>query len=644
MQSGFTGGGGGGGHPDLYANRSTFAAAMNNNQQPFQPPYGRSPNLPGLFLDHAASRVARQSPHATTLIGKRTLAEFQSHQAYGGGLGIPSQANYLRSVKPRLYQHSSPISPLSPMEFSPATPSSDNSTSSSVSPPSQRFGMPISLQQFRPQSLPYGLSNGFQNHNRMVVPGADSEKKMMNNKLQELEKQLLDDDDDDGEGGEADPASAITTGNSNSEWSETIQNLISTAPSQNQNQNQNQNQKPPVSSSPTSSSSSSSSSVASPASATFTKQSIMEAASAVCEGKTESAAEILTRLGQASGNPKLTAEQKVLEFMASALKSRINPTENPPSVGELFGQDHAAATQSLHDLSPCFRSGFSAANLAIIDATLSEQPAIGKTSQRVHVIDFDIGQGGQYASLLHSLASPQNINSASNLFSVKITTVADTSERERLKVVTEKLTQLGDSLGIRLEINAVSVKISDLSRESLGLEPDEPIAVNFAFKLYRTPDESVSTENPRDELLRRVKAMRPRVVVLVEQEVNTNTAPFMARVNESCAYYSALLGSVESAGNSVNSERVKAEEAVRRKLSNSVACEGRDRVERCEVFGKWKARMGMAGFELKPLSQNVKTQLSSRNRVHPGFSVKEENGGICFGWMGRTLTVASTWR
>ncbi|KAJ0099938.1 hypothetical protein Patl1_20187 [Pistacia atlantica] len=73
-------------------------------------------------------------------------------------------------------------------------------------------------------------------------------------------------------------------------------------------------------------------------------------------------------------------------------------------------------------------------------------------------------------------------------------------------------------------------------------------------------------------------------------------------------------------------ERLKVEAGLGRKLGNSVACEGKNRVERCEVFGKWRARMSMAGFELKPMSQNVAESMRSRlsygNRVNPGFTVK----------------------
>jgi hypothetical protein len=46
---------------------------------------------------------------------------------------------------------------------------------------------------------------------------------MMNHRLQELEKQLLDDDNENGDKGYT--VSVIT--NTNSEWFETIQNLIS---------------------------------------------------------------------------------------------------------------------------------------------------------------------------------------------------------------------------------------------------------------------------------------------------------------------------------------------------------------------------------------------------------------------------------
>ncbi|TYI66111.1 hypothetical protein E1A91_D09G202700v1 [Gossypium mustelinum] len=603
------------GGPDFYAGIEGRSVASNQTTAPYRT------RIPGIFMDPASQIVNRAVPN---LVGKQTLADFQKQQLHYNH-PVRNDLLYLRSVKPRTtYQHSSTISPMDfSSNLSPDVMGNFSSPSSCIS--QRYYGLPL-LQHPRPQQA---MNPGFSSVQQMspiqmrVVHPQDPERKMMN-RLQELEKQLLDDENDD----EGDAVSVIS--NTKSEWSETIQNLISSgSPIQ---------PVAPSSTSSTTSSSSSTTSVVSPA-PTSSKQTIMEAASAIAEGKTDVANEILTQLAQDS-NAKGNSEQRFVACMLLALKSRINSVENPPPVAELFSKEHAAATQLLYDLSPCFKLGFLAANLAILDAT-RDQPSCNK----LHIIDFDIGKGRQYINLLHALSERGSGKPAL----VKITAIADNGGDERVKMVEDKLSEIAERFGVCMKFNVVaSPKLSDLSRESLGCEPDEPLAINFAFNLYRMPDESVSVENQRDELLRRVKGLAPSVVTLVEHEMNTNTAPFTSRVGEASAYYGALFDSIETSVPREKSERVMVEEGLCRKIANSVSCEGRERVERCEVFGKWRARMSMAGFELKPLSASVaesmRARLNSGNRVNPGFTVKEENGGVCFGWMGRTLTVASAWR
>ncbi|CAL5405115.1 unnamed protein product [Camellia sinensis] len=556
-----------GGSPDFYtANGYTGRSMGMNNPQ-------------GSYPISSASQILHRRHE---LIGKRSLAEFQSHQQQQQ-LGL-----YLRNVKPRTYQHASPISPLSPVDIS-ASISPNVSSISSI------------LQQLRPQPIipPSLLPNRF-------IKQEQSEKTMMN-RLQELEKQLLDDNDDD----EADTVSVIT----NSAWSETIQSLISPSPT----------------------SSSSSASVSAPP--ICPKQTVIEVASAISEGKTEAASEILSRLNQVA-NVRGNSEQRLSAYMLFALRSKLNPLQYSPPVSELYSKEHASSTQLLYEASPCFKLGFMAANLAILEATTNAE-------KKLHVVDFEIGQGDQYIHLIHALSKKTSTPPF-----LKITTFADFygggEEEERLRSVGDGLIALANKVGVCLNFNVLSLKITDLSLETLGVESNEVLAVNLAFRLYKLPDESVTTENLRDELLRRVKGLFPAVVTVVEQEMNSNTAPFVARVTEVCGYYSALFDSVDATVSRETSERVRIEEGLSRKMSNSVACEGRDRVERCEVFGKWRARMGMAGFEPKPLSQHVADSLLARvnsgTRGNPGFTVKEENGGVWFGWMGRTLTVASAWR
>ncbi|KAG6573484.1 Scarecrow-like protein 8, partial [Cucurbita argyrosperma subsp. argyrosperma] len=213
---------------------------------------------------------------------------------------------------------------------------------------------------------------------------------MMNHRLQELEKQLFEDnDDDDG----SDVASVITS--STSTWCETMYNLISLTASPNQK---------PVLASPTttassSCSSSTSSSVASSPS-DFWKQSVIEAATAISEGKLEVVDKILTPVVKIS-NARGSFVQRLAEcgydfrFEIVGKSSEISS-----SYGGDFSDEHSVATQSLYDVSPCFKLAFMVANLAILKA-------IEEEDWKLYVVDFDIEKGGQYMNLIHLLRGQQ---------------------------------------------------------------------------------------------------------------------------------------------------------------------------------------------------------------------------------------------
>uniref|UniRef100_A0A7N0UQH9 Scarecrow-like protein 8 n=1 Tax=Kalanchoe fedtschenkoi TaxID=63787 RepID=A0A7N0UQH9_KALFE len=602
------------GRPVNASSSSSSSVVIQQQQQPVM--YHRPQFLP----DHSQSGL-----------GKRTLAEFQNQrqqfqhqnpllllrqqQPQQQGVG----AFPMRSVKPRIYQNPSPISPLSPIDLLPEMGAAFMGRRQN----SIGFG--------RGSVVPTPTTNLSHHHNRVFVAGnskeevTETEKKMMN-RLHELERQLLGDDNDD-----ARDSVSVITGN---EWSDTIQNLIVT------------NQKPPPpqqvnTSSPTSSSSSCSSVVASPL-PICAKQSLIEAAAAIADGKSESAAEIVTRLTQSS-NPRGTPEQRLAYYMSLALKSKLTSGEGQKSAHEIRSSEHYESVQLLYQHSSCFKLGFLAANLAIIEGTADVKS--------LHVVDFDMGDGAQYHNLLQLLS----LRKSGKPTSVRITAV-DVGENggggghERWSIIAkEKLSQLSERVGVPLELRTLHLRVGDVSRKSLCSNPDEVVAVNLACSLSKLPDESVSTENKRDELLRRVKGLEARIVTVVEEEMNCNTAPLQTRVAECCSFYGALLESMDSGG--MEAERIRVEEGLGRRMVNTVACEGGDRVERCEVLGKWRARMGMAGFELKPVSQNVVDSLSSRinnnsggTRVGCPLFVKEANGGVCFGWMGRILTVTSAWR
>nr|AYM54760.1 scarecrow-like protein 8-like transcript variant X2 [Cymbidium ensifolium] len=579
-------------------------------------------DIRGGFGFGAGSAVQMQYQHRSdggAVIGaagllKRSLTEMERQQQL-------QHAIFLRSVKQKTHFTSpSPISPISSVDLSAASTTTASSILSSLSSAS-------ASAPFVGQGIPNSTTWSFQA--TIADAEIDSEKKSsMTNRLLELERQLLDDEEE-----EVSISGSAVTSN---EWSETMEKLMSPPPPP-----------PPMAAvpSPTTSTSSSSGSSSSctPSSAAPSRQMLLDTATAITEGSQETAAANLAVLKRAA-NPRGDPDQRLTAMMVAALVSRINPVAPGSSIPltDVCSAEHQAASHLLYEASPCFKFGLMAANLAILDAT--------KDNPKIHIVDFDIGQGGQLASLIHAISERYVQRSpARPPPCVKITAVCPLQGNETtdLRIIGDRLAKLAERLGVGLRFRIVNGKIQELNHTTLLCEPGEALAVNFAFFLSRVADESVSTANPRDELLRRVKSLSPRIVTLVEQEMNGNTAPFATRFAEACAHFGALLESLDATAARDSTERARVEACLARKAANSIAREGVDRIERCEVYGKWRARMGMAGFNPVHLgstvSEPVKLRLSSL-RNNPGFTLKEETACLGCGWMGRVLTVASAWR
>ncbi|KAF8651685.1 hypothetical protein HU200_063198 [Digitaria exilis] len=503
--------------------------------------------------------------------------------------------------------------------------------------PQQQQQRQVPLMTSSPQTQAFGLSRA---PLPPQAPAASSERFI----LQELEKQLLDDDEEEPVAAMSGTGSAVT----NSEWEETIQQLnsITAAPSPglpaapppapNNNANAGMTRSPSNSSSSTASSSASCSP---PTPGAASRQLLSEAAVAIADGNHEAAAAHLAALKRAA-NQHGDAEQRLIAMMVDALSSRIVPTAASLAqhLAELRGAEQRAGCQLLHDISPCFRLALHAASAAIVEA-------VGD-SRAIHLVDFDVSLP-QHAAVIQHLAARRVPGT-----SLKVTAVTDPgfpftqSTAATLPAIGEQLKQLAERAGIEYRFKVVSCRAAELDASRLGCDPGEALAVNLAFALSRVPDESVSPANPRDELLRRVRALGPQVVALVEQELNTNTAPLAARFTDACAHYGAILESLDATlGRESAEKKARAESALARKAANAVGRDGPDRLERCEVFGKWRARFGMAGFRPVALAQSIADKVTARvGPAPPGITVKAENGVLRLCWMGRVVTVASAWR
>ncbi|KAK1353717.1 Scarecrow-like transcription factor PAT1 [Heracleum sosnowskyi] len=201
--------------------------------------------------------------------------------------------------------------------------------------------------------------------------------------------------------------------------------------------------------------------------------------------------------------------------------------------------------------------------------------------------------------------------------------------------VGERLSRLARLFKVPFQFHAAVVSGTEIQLESLGIHAGEALAVNFAFMLHQTPDESVSTQNHRDGLLRFFKRLSPRVVTLVEQESNTNTAAFFPRFLETTDYYTAMFESIDATLPREHKDRINVEQhCLARDVVNIIACEGTERVERHELLGKWKSRFKMAGFTPYPLSSLVNGTIKNLlNKYCDKYKPEEREEALYLGWM-----------
>ncbi|XP_009788119.1 scarecrow-like protein 21 [Nicotiana tabacum] len=303
---------------------------------------------------------------------------------------------------------------------------------------------------------------------------------------------------------------------------------------------------------------------------------------------------------------------------------------------EPAGRDLLSYMHILYEICPYLKFGYMAANGAIAEACRNED--------RIHIIDFQIAQGTQWMTLLQALAARP-----SGAPHVRITGIDDPVSKyargDGLAFVGKRLTDISEKFNIPVEFHAVPVFAPEVTRDMLDVRPGEALAVNFPLVLHHTPDESVDVTNPRDELLRMVKSLSPKVVTLVEQESNTNTAPFFPRFLEALDYYCAMFESIDVTLERDRKERINVEQhCLARDIVNVIACEGKERVERHELLGKWKLRFTMAGFRQYPLSSYVNSVIKSLLRCYSEhYTLVEKDGAMLLGWKDRNLISASAW-
>lgn len=324
---------------------------------------------------------------------------------------------------------------------------------------------------------------------------------------------------------------------------------------------------------------------------------------------------------------------KVATYFAEALARRIYGVYTQDSLNSCYSD---LLQRYFYETSPYLKFAHFTANQAILEAF--------GTATSVHVIDFGLKEGMQWPALIQALALRPGGPPTFRLTGIGPPQPDNT---DTLQQVGWKLTQLADAIGVEFHFRGfVANSLADIepSMLDLGNPEEEAVAVNSVFELHRL----LARPGAIDRVLSSIKAMRPKIVTVVEQEANHNGPVFLDRFTESLHYYSSLFDSLEGSGLVPPSQDLLMSEMyLGRQICNVVASEGPDRVERHETLTQWRARMGGAGFEPVHLGSNAFKQASMLLALFAGgdgYRVEENSGCLMLGWHTRPLIATSAWQ
>lgn len=378
------------------------------------------------------------------------------------------------------------------------------------------------------------------------------------------------------------------------------------------------------------------------------------------------------------------AMRKVATYFAEALARRIygiHPAQDQGLVDAAFAD---ILQMHFYESCPYLKFAHFTANQAILEAFAGKN--------RVHVIDFSMKQGLQWPALMQALALRPGGPPSFRLTGIGPPQPDNT---DALQQVGWKLAQLAETMHVEFEYRGfVANSLADLEPYMLdvasarscsssssssagrtsgggirnstancgkndgdgdgGGEEEEAVAINSVLELHRL----LARPGAIEKVLGTVRALRPKIVTVVEQEANHNGRVFLERFNEALHYYSTMFDSLEGCGTpsptaaaglsgGAGQDQVMTEVYLGRQICNVVASEGAERTERHETTAQWRTRMEGAGFEPVHLGSNAFKQASMLLALFAGgdgYRVEEKDGCLMLGWHTRPLITTSAWR
>ncbi|XAR63202.1 hypothetical protein NMG60_11023059 [Bertholletia excelsa] len=359
---------------------------------------------------------------------------------------------------------------------------------------------------------------------------------------------------------------------------------------------------------------------------------LFKAAELVQSGNSALAQGILARLNHQLSSPIGKPFQRAAFFCKEALQLLLNHQTNPNITTLSVANSpfnlilKIGAYKSFSEISPLLQFANFTCNQALLE--------VFEGFDRIHIVDFDIGYGGQWASLMQELALRNN-----GAPSLKITVFASPSTHDQLELglTRENLTHFAAEINMAFEFEVLSIDALHSASWSLPLHisENEAVAVNLPVGSFSTYQLSVPL------VLRFVKQLSPKIVVSVDRGCDRTDLPVPSHVIHALQSYSNLLESLDAVN--VNLEALQKIERFLVQPGIEKIVMGRFRSP--EKTPHWRTAFlssGLSPFTFSNFAESQAECVIKRTPVR-GFHIEKRQSSLVLCWQRKELISASAW-